>query len=430
MQYSKPLDIDPSGPVVGVIEPPGSKSYTNRYFLLACLASGRSEIKRPLISDDTLFMLSSLKYMGFRMAQDLSGTVVTAQGGAGRIPWNSAKLYVGNAGTAMRFITAAAALGPGKYLIDGDARMRERPIGDLTDALKSMGLSVAFPGKPGFPPVEISGGPAEGGPVSIEASASSQFVSGLMMAGRCMKRGLEISVKGELASKPFVDVTLQAMKQFGAQVEHKGYESFHIPPGDYRGTGIKVEADATAATYFLSAAAVTRGRITVKGVGSLSSQGDSRFASVLADMGCKVEISQDTTTLEGSNLKGVEADLHDMPDTAPTLAVTALFAEGKTSIRNVGNLRIKESDRIAVCAAQLTKTGARVEELPDGLVIYPPRRPLPALIETYNDHRIAMSFSILGLAVPGISIQNPGCVSKTYPAFFEDLKSIATPPTG
>ncbi len=425
MLRSKPLDVETTGPVSGSVEPPGSKSYTNRYFLLASLATGKSEIHRPLVSDDSLFMLSSLKYLGFKLAQNLGGTIVSAQGSGGKVPWDTARLYVGNAGTAMRFLTAALSLGAGKYSIDGDSRMRERPIGDLAGALKSLGLGITYLGKEGFPPVEISGGPAEGGTVSVAGETSSQFLSGLLMAGRCMRKGLEISVQGGLSSRPFVDVTMDAMEKFGAAVENSGYRSFRVGPGGFAGRKVKVEADATAAAYFLSAAAVTGGKVVVRGVGSESKQGDVQFARVLGEMGCKAEILADEIRLESGPLKGIEADLNGMPDTAPTLAVTALFADGPTSIRNVASLRVKESDRISACATELRKTGASVDELPDGLTIRPPAKLKGALIETYNDHRMAMSFTILGLKVPGVSISNPGCVSKTYPGFFEDLKTLA-----
>jgi 3-phosphoshikimate 1-carboxyvinyltransferase len=410
--------------VDGTLTPPGSKSITNRVFLLAGLAQGDSRIHKPLFSDDTIYMLSSLKYMGFGLSQNAEGTAVLVKGAGGSVPWDSARLYVGNAGTAMRFLAATACLGRGSYILDGDARMRRRPLGDLLDALRSLGAEISFAQAQGFPPLTISGGPLEGGEVTLNAETSSQFLSALLMVGRCMEKGLTVNIPGIVTSRPFVDLTLGTMAQFGVTVESEGYSRFRVEPGGYTGTDLTVEADATAATYFLAAAALTGGRITIQGLGTNSVQGDVGFADLLGRMGCNVHMGPDEISLTSGELRGIDVDLNGMPDTVPTLAVVAALARGKTTIRNVANLRVKESDRLAALAAELTKIGARVEELPDGLVIHPAKTLHGATIETYNDHRIAMSFGVLGLIVPGIVIKNPGCVSKTYPRFFEDLASI------
>lgn len=428
--YTHPVKMRPVGPVSGTLAPPGSKSLTNRVFLLAALARGESEILRPLFSDDTLYMLSSLKYLGFRLSQSPDTASVKAQGADGSVPWDGARLYVGNAGTAMRFLAATLCLGRGSYTLDGDGRMRQRPMADLIEALETLGATVRTPAREGRPPLEISGGPVRGGEVEVDGSTSSQFLSALLMTGRCMEKGLIVRVKGELVSRPYVDLTLDAMQRFGCEAENRGYRSFRVPPGSYRGAAYEVEADATAASYFLAAAAVTGGDVTVQGLGTASRQGDVGFADVLAAMGCRVDKTASTLRVRGPALRGVDVDLCHMPDVVPTLAQVALCVEGPTVIRNVANLRVKESDRLSALTREIRKLGGSVDERPDGLTLRPGRPLHGADIDTYNDHRIAMSFAVLGLAVPGIVIRNPGCVSKTYPRFFEDLSSItASPPT-
>jgi 3-phosphoshikimate 1-carboxyvinyltransferase len=260
--------------------------------------------------------------------------------------------------------------------------------------------------------------------VTLDGSVSSQYVSALLMSGRCMSEGLTVRIRGDLASKPYVNITLDVMEAFGARVDREDYSLFRTEPGGYTGREFEIEADATAATYFLAAAAITGGEVCVKGLGTTSRQGDVGFAQVLEKMGCSVQMRDREIVVSGRAQRGIDVDLNSMPDTAPSLAQVALFADGPTTIRNVPNLRVKECDRIEALATELRKIGAAVDVFPDGLRITPPRRFQPAQIETYNDHRIAMSFSVLGLAVPGIVILNPGCVSKTYPGFFEDLHTI------
>ncbi len=332
---------------------------------------------------------------------------------------------MGNAGTALRFFTSFACLARGRCVVDGDERMRERPLRGLVDALQGLGADIAYLGKEGFPPVEILAKGLRGGRAEVSGATSSQFVTSLLMAAPAAKDEVVIEVTGEITSKPYIEITLDVMRGLGVEVEREGFRRFRVAKDSaYRAGDFAVEADGASAGYFMAMAAATGGRAVVRGIGSGSHQGEIGFAGVLERMGCRVERREDAVVVEGGELCGVDVDMNDMPDSVQTLACTALFAKGPTRVRNVANLRIKETDRIAALARELTKLGAQVEEGKDGFSMIPPGRVRPAAIDTYNDHRMAMCFAVAATAAPGIVIRDVECVSKSFPGFFDLLESL------
>jgi 3-phosphoshikimate 1-carboxyvinyltransferase len=407
---------------------PGSKSITNRALVLAAL-NGKDqpcEVLGCLHSEDTEVMLAALAALGFAVHVHAEGRVrVGAPSGRGRIPATEADLFVGNSGTTMRFLTAMVCLGHGCYRLDGVPRMRERPIADLLAALRQLGVRAVSEKDNGCPPVRIEANGLPGGRVRIRGDVSSQFLSGLLLAAPFAQEDVLLEVEGPLVSRPYVDMTLRMLEQWGLAVQLRGETSFHIPGRQSTPGGLvyRVEPDASAASYFWAAAAVTGGRVGVRGLTANSLQGDVRFVEVLARMGCTVERGADELAVQGGALHGIDVDMNDISDTVMTLAAVACFAQGKTTIRNVGHIRHKETDRLAALANELRRLGASVEEHADGLTITP--RPLHgAAVETYNDHRMAMSLALIGLRAPGVVIQNPACVTKTYPGFFTDLERL------
>jgi len=424
------LAIRPSGPIRGSIRPPGSKSITNRALVCAALAEGASILTGALESEDTRVMIDSLVRLGLAIAHDPARQTVRVAGCGGRIPAARAELYVANSGTSMRFLTALVTLGHGEFRIDGNARMRERPIEDLLQALRQLGADARSEGATGCPPVLVRAAGLAGGKVRIASSISSQFLSGLLMAAPCARDSVELTVSGEMVSAPYVEMTLAVMRSFGVAVENRGLKQLVVPAGKkYLGREYAIEPDASAASYFFAAAAVTGGQVTVEGLGRESLQGDVRFCDCLARMGCDVDYRANSITVARSPqgpLRGIEVDMNAISDTVQTLSAVALVADGPTTITGVGHIRHKETDRIAALAAELRKLGTHVEAREDGLRIVPgPLR--GAEIETYNDHRMAMSLAIAGLVVPGVVIRDPGCTAKTYPRFFEDLATLARP---
>ena len=416
-------EIHPIGPRDIVAHPPGSKSLTNRALLCAALAQGESMITNALVSDDTRYMIDALRTLGLSVSEHDDGTRISLLGTGGLYPVKQARLSVGNAGTAMRFLTAALATSTGNYVLDGDARMRERPIGDLVDALRQLGGAVtARDGA--YPPVEIVSTGLRGGTCTIDGGTSSQYLSAILMAAPYAQTDVTVRVSGTLVSAPYIDMTLHVMRDFGVDADATEKARYVVRAGQrYRGTRYSVEPDASAASYWFAAAAATGGTVRVDGLGSASIQGDIRFVELLREMGCVVRQGPDWTEVTGGELHGIETDMRDISDTAMTLAAVAMLADSPTRITGIANVRVKESDRIAAVATEARKLGAEVEELPDGMVIRP--RPLRAAeIDTYNDHRIAMSFAILGLRQPGIVIRDPGCVAKTYPTFFDELAAL------
>ncbi|MCX7803623.1 MAG: 3-phosphoshikimate 1-carboxyvinyltransferase [Planctomycetota bacterium] len=426
------VSIRPRGPLMAEVRVPGSKSLTNRAMLMAALADGISELHGALLADDSRAMASALRALGFDVRMDADARVCRVAGRGGAIPAAEADLNVGDAGTAMRFLAAFTALGRGRYRLDGSRRMRERPIGDLIEALAGIGVRARCELGNGCPPVLVEADGLPGGRVRVEGSKSSQYVSALLMVAPYAARPMEIEVTGSFVSKPFAEMTIGLMENFGMRVEREEERLFRpIHGARYVAGTYEIEGDATAATYFWAAAAICGGSVTVSNVRRGSLQGDAAFPGVLREMGCRVEETNagiTVTRARGEHLRGVDVDLNDMPDTVQTLAAVALFAEGPTRIRNVGNLRIKETDRIAALAAELTRLGARVTEESDGLTIEPPSSgPLPARIRTYGDHRMAMAMALVGLRAPGIEIMDPGCVAKTFPEFFRELGRLGCP---
>jgi len=433
MRPDDALEIRPSLPVRGVVRVPGSKSHTNRSLVIAALSEGRSTLRGALLADDTLAMLEGLRSLGFRADSDERSLTMEVEGCSGSVPARGGRVEARDAGTVMRFLTAVAALGEGVFTIDGSPRMRERPIGDLVEGLRSLGVEARCELREGYPPVQVRARGLAGGRARVSAAVSSQFVSALLLVSPCARGTVELELEGAVVSEGFIELTLSLMREFGAAVERPRAGLFRIAGGrPYRAGVHEIEGDATAASYFWAAAAITGGRVTVENVGPSSRQGDAAFVEVLERMGCRVERSGGGLTVESTGrLVGGSFDLNSMPDTVPTCAVVALFAEGPTEIGNVANLRVKECDRLSALARELSKLGARVEERPDGLKITPPPGGARALrgarVSTYRDHRMAMSLSLAGLVVPGVLVEDPRCVGKTYPAFFEDLFRIARP---
>jgi 3-phosphoshikimate 1-carboxyvinyltransferase len=418
-----PLDAD--------VRIPGSKSLTNRALLVAGLAHGTSRLNNVLLADDTQYMIDALRTLGVSVQVEADGFLAIVKGCGGHLPHGEADIYCGNAGTVMRFVMAACATAAGTYRLDGSARMRQRPIGELAGALQRLGALVQYEQADGYPPLKVMARGLAGGEVLLRSPESSQMVSGLLMAGSAARNDVLIEVEGDLVSKPYVAMTLAVMEAFGVDAVEDRMRRFIVPaPQTYRAREYDIEPDASNASYFLAAAGIVGGRVRVEGLGRESVQGDARFPDVLERMGCRVEWSAGAVTVRGpgpgSRLRAVDVDLNDMPDLAQTVAVMALFAQGTTHIRNVGNLRFKETDRLAAVAAELAKLGAEVTEHADGLTIVPPQEVRPAAINTYDDHRMAMSFALAGLAVPGVVIRDPECVKKTFPEFFEVLEGLTT----
>ena len=418
-----------SQPLDDCVRVPGSKSLTNRALLLAALADGLTNISNTLFSDDSLYFASALETLGFQLFLDPGNTCMLVNGLGGDIPVRKASLFVGNAGTAARFLTALLTLGTGEFVLDGDARMRQRPIGDLLDALGQLGAKVT-PLHSGAsavcPPIKVIANGLAGGQVRIAGNISSQYLSALLMVAPYANSPVDIKLTTELNSKPFVDMTLAVMADFGVVVSREGYRRFHIEPALYSPLDkLVVESDATAASYFFAAPAICGGRVRVENMRRASKQGDIRFLGILAEMGC--QISEDEHGIQVSRsgkLNGVDVDMCDISDTAQTLAVIAPFAETPTHIRGIASARLKETDRISAVCAELGRLGVRVEEHEDGMTIFPCEDIKPACVRTYNDHRMAMSFALIGLRVDGICIEDPGCVSKTFPDFFKVLEGL------
>jgi 3-phosphoshikimate 1-carboxyvinyltransferase len=406
------------------IRVPGSKSITNRALLIAALASGESVLEGALFSDDTHYMAEAWERLGIGVTSDVSAERFVVRGCGGRIPASAAELFVGNAGTAMRFLLAALCLGHGVFRVDGTARMRQRPIQDLLDALAQLGGRCRA--SDGYPPVTIEADGLRGGHARVAGDKSSQFLSAVLLAAPYAQRDVEIELVGDLVAEPYVQLTQALMVQFGVNViADPRYRHVTVPHRQsYRSRTYKVEADASSASYFLAAAALTGGRVRVDGVGENSIQGDIEFWDLLEEMGARVERETGSITVRGGgSLRGIEADMKRISDTVPTLAVLAPFAETPVRIRNVAHIRHQESDRLHAVATELQRLGVRVVELDDGLDIDPsPIR--PAVVHTYDDHRIAMSFALIGLRVPGIDIHDPACVSKTFPDYFARLAEL------
>jgi len=414
----KPLDRTPDA----TISVPGSKSVTNRALLVAALADGRSRIKNPLFSDDSYWLMEALVRLGVDVGADGEGGEVRVTGQSGVIWGSGVDLYVGNAGTVARFLPPALALGRGPYTVDGVPRMRERPVEDLVSAMRQLGAAVEYARDEGRFPLIIKGGGIRGGTAHVSGTKSSQFVSGLLMAAPYADEPVTLQAEGR-KEWPYVGITVAVMRAFGVEVD-EARDRFAVEPAHYTARDYEVEPDASGASYFMAAAAVTGGRVRIPGLGSGSPQGDLRFAGVLGEMGCEVEIAPDFVEVRGPDrLRGVEVDMNAFSDTMITLAAIAPFADGPTTIKNVGHTRLQETDRLSAVATELRRLGVKTEGTPLSIRIIP-QTIRPAVIETYGDHRMAMAFAVTGLVASGVRIRDPGCVTKTFPDYFGRLESL------
>ena len=418
------IEIKPVENVNATVTIPGSKSYTNRALITSLLANGESVMKNALLSEDTRVMISCLGELGIPVSVIEEENTIRITGCEGKIPVDRASLFARNAGTVVRFMTAALTLGDGKYEIDGIERMRQRPIQQLIDALNQLGADVSSKEGTGCPPVLINASGLKGGTVKIPGNISSQYISAILLTAPYANSDVRIVVIDDLASKNYVDMTLDVMSRFGVTVERDSYRGFSVKSGQvYKGCEYMVEPDASGASYFLAAAAITGGKVRVDGLGEDSLQGDARFVDILGKMGCRIKKSHDWLEVKGGELSGIDIDMNDTPDVVQTLAPVAAFAKGNTRIRNVKNLRYKETDRITAVVNELKKVGVEAREFEDGIEIIP-SPPHSADISTYNDHRMAMSFALFGLRTKGIKIKNPECVEKTFPDYFERLEKL------
>ncbi|MEO1994373.1 MAG: 3-phosphoshikimate 1-carboxyvinyltransferase [Planctomycetaceae bacterium] len=412
--------VPAEGALHGTVRPPGSKSLTNRALLIAALARGRSTLVGALDSQDTRVMVDSLCRLGIPVAEDDHGLMVEGTGGV--LPCRSADLWLENSGTSIRFLTAMCACGHGEFRLDGNARMRARPIADLVSALNALGGDVDC-GENGCPPIHVNGRGLSGGSTRVSGAISSQFLSALLMASAQAESVVELHIDGRLVSRPYVDMTMGVMSHFGVDVQWTSATSLRVEPQAYVAARFSIEPDASAASYFFAAAAITGGEVTVSGLSHDALQGDVAFVHALEQMGCQADWTDDAITVRGGKLRGIDIDMNNISDTAQTLSVVAVFAEGPTRIRNIAHVRHKETDRIAAVATELRRMGIVVEEFSDGLTVQP-GPPRPAEIQTYDDHRMAMSFALIGLRTPGIVIADPDCTIKTYPDFFDDLTQL------
>ncbi|CAI4150273.1 3-phosphoshikimate 1-carboxyvinyltransferase [Alteromonas macleodii] len=427
MDKMEQLTLDPIAKVSGEINVPGSKSLSNRALLLAALAEGETELTNLLDSEDIEHMLNALTKLGinYRLSEDKTQCVVQGNGGAFNVA-EPLELFLGNAGTAMRPLCAALAASNVDTVLTGEPRMEERPIGDLVDALREADAEVTYLKNEGYPPLQIKGKTLNGGEMSVDGSVSSQFLTALLMAAPLFSGDVTIRIKGELVSKPYIDITLDTMAKFGVTVENDNYQTFtvsgdakYVAPGKFM-----VEGDASSASYFLAAGAIKGGTVRVTGIGQNSIQGDIRFADVLEAMGATVVWNDEYVEITGAPLKGVNMDMNHIPDAAMTIATTALFAEGPTTMTNIYNWRVKETDRLAAMATELQKLGAKVEEGYDYIKVWPTDSLKHAEIDTYNDHRIAMCFSLVALSDTPVTINDPGCTRKTFPDYFTRFKTL------
>lgn len=430
---SHDLTLEPTrGAFSARFSPPGSKSLTNRALILAALGEGVSILSNCLFADDTLVMLESLQRLGFLLEIDRSANTVAVHGRGGRIDRESAELFCGNSGTSIRFLAALCTLGRGEFVLDGIARMRQRPIGQLVDMLRNLGARIEYKLEEGYPPILIHADGLPGGLVKFGQAQSSQYLSAVLQVGPYTRHELRVDLEGRQTSWPYVAMTMQLMDRFGVTPElvrdpRSGEpRQILIPPGKYRPTQYHVEPDASNASYFLAAAALHPGaKVTIEGLGKRSLQGDVGFADLLHRMGADLFFGADFITVGGTDrLEGIDVDLSDMPDMAQTLAVVALFASGESTLRGLHTLRVKETDRIAALAAELARFGASVDVEEDAMTITPPASLRPAAVDTYDDHRMAMSFALAGTKIAGVTIKDSQCVNKTYPNYFDDLRRV------
>ena len=416
---NKEANIEFTCPVVRI---PGSKSLSQRALVAAALAEGNSFIGNALIAEDTSYLMEALRALGSKIVVADGG--VSVSGVAGKIQNNGQEIFLGNNGTALRFLIAVVTLGSGKYILTGGKRLCERPVGALVEALRSMNVDISCLNN--CPPVTLKAAGLTGGKIILKDVESSQYVSALLLCAPYTKKGIDLSLQGGIVSAPYIDLTVDVMRDFSAQISSTGKQNYSVAAGTtYKGCDYLVEGDASSASYFFAAAAILQKLVRVEGIGITSRQGDLRLLKIMEELGCSINSGDDWIEVAGNGLPSgdFKFDLHDMPDMLPTLAVLAAFRRGKTTINNVAHLRLKESNRLAALACELNRMGIAARETADGLIIQG-GSPQPARIETYNDHRIAMSFAVAGLAVPGIEIADKRTVDKSFPGFWEELKKI------
>jgi len=423
------LTLNPISKINGEVFLPGSKSLSNRALLIAALANGTTKITNLLVSDDIKHMLNALSTLGIEYTLSDCGTECIVTGNNGFFKADQPlDIYLGNAGTAMRPLCAALAASEGEFTLTGEPRMKERPIGHLVDALFQLGANVEYIENKDYPPVKINGKTLMGSSVSIDGSISSQFLTAILMIAPLLKTDTTINIEGELVSKPYIDITLDIMNRFGVNVQNNNYQSITVKGNQSYQSVDKymVEGDASSASYFLAAGAIKGGEITVHGVGRLSVQGDKNFADILEKMGAEVIWNDESITVKAKPLTAVDMDMNHIPDAAMTIATTALFAKGTTTIRNIYNWRVKETDRLTAMATELRKVGAEVIEGDDYISITPPTFLKHAEIDTYNDHRVAMCFSLVALGEKPVTINDPKCTAKTFPDYFDKLAAVSS----
>lgn len=424
----KQLRLEPIASISGQVNVPGSKSLSNRALLLAALADGETHLTNLLDSDDIRHMLNALKSLGidYRLSDDK--TQCWVKGNKGQFnKVNEVELFLGNAGTAMRPLCAALAASKGIFALTGEPRMEERPIGALVDALFQAGAKIEYLKNPGYPPLKIVGQDLRGGEIQVDGSVSSQFLTAVLMAAPLFQQDTQITIVGELVSKPYINITLNTMAQFGIEVENNNFQRFIVKGNQcYQSPGkFMVEGDASSASYFLAAGAIKGGTVKVTGVGAKSVQGDIKFADVLEAMGAKIRWGNEFIEVTGAPLTAIDMDMNHIPDAAMTIATTALFAKGTTRISNIYNWRVKETDRLCAMATELRKVGASVVEGHDFIEVTPAENLVEATIDTYDDHRIAMCFSLVALSDTAVIINDPECTAKTFPDYFQRLASIS-----
>ena len=419
-------EIKPLSHINTTVGIPGSKSITHRAIIAASLADGESLLKNFLTCEDTLYTANALQEMGVKFSFEDDNLRVSGTGGRFEATASRKEIYLGNSGTSFRLLLSVVALGHGEFVMTGTPRMLTRPIGDLIAALNQIDVEASCVDRNSCPPVLIKADGIRGGKTQIAGNQSSQYVSSLLLSGPYAEKGIEIEVTGGLVSRPYVDITVDVMEQFGVGVERQEYRYFKIPSGQrYKACEFTVQGDASSASYFWAAAAVTGGTAITKNIYPFDTrQGDIRFLEILERMGCRVEKKLDRVVVYGGTLSGIEVDMSSMPDMVPSLAAVALFSAGTTHIRNVLHLRIKESDRLHAIALELNKLGARVEEVEDGLIIHGKGTLSGAVVDPHDDHRIAMSLGVIGLKVPGVMIQDEGCVNKSFPLFWESWDQL------
>lgn len=413
--------IQPLTRLDGEVTVPGSKSYTARALVISALASGETLLRNFLRADDTEYMVQGLQALGVKFAEAPERLLIRGMGGELFPPME--RIFLGGAGTAVRFLTTVAGLCRGRVVIDGNERMRERPIQDLLDALKPLGIVARSTNGNGCPPVVIDGGQFEGGRTTLRGSTSSQFLSSILLSSPFARQEVEVEVTEDLVSRSYVDLTMAIMRDFGAQVTHENYRIFHVPPGSYSGRQYSIEGDLSSASYFFAAAALTGGRIRVRGISPSTKQGDRGFLDVLEAMGCGIRWSDSYVEVVGDSLRGVDVDMKTMPDAVQVLAVVAAFARGRTRLSGIGHLRFKETDRVTSLKRELGKLGIETTIQGDRLIVRG-GDPRGAEIDTYMDHRMAMAFAVAGLRTPEVVIRDPDCVNKSFPTFWTLLEEL------